>query len=250
MPFGDRQELPADGYVPFVLSPLAANIVEDYGKRNRLYHRPSGRYYTMVERDGNWFQRRHQTGFDGKETNTLELRVDYVIGSGNHARSYLHRTANGGLIEMPVSWYVENGGYWAMSPGFDRPNQQDFRRAIAFNCMFCHNAYPGSPPAGRKRIPGRTARRHRLPALPRTGRRPRRSRGRKAPAEAIRRAIVNPARLSRERQLDVCMQCHLETTSRPLPNVVARFEHGPFDYRPGQPLTDYFLFFDAARIGQ
>ena len=62
--------------------------------------------------------------------------------------------------------------------------------------------------------------------------------------EAIRRAIVNPARLSRERQLDVCMQCHLETTSRPLPNVVARFEHGPFDYRPGQPLTDYFLFFD------
>ena len=42
------------------------------------------------------------------------------------------------------------------------------------------------------------------------------------------------------------MQCHLETTSRPLPNVVARFEHGPFDYRPGQPLTDYFLFFDRA----
>ena len=34
-----------------------------------------------------------------------------------------------------------------MSPGYDRPNQQDFRRSIAFNCMFCHNAYPGSPPA-------------------------------------------------------------------------------------------------------
>jgi hypothetical protein len=45
--------------------PTAANIVEDYGKSNWLYHRPSGRYYTMVERDGNWFQRRHQTGFDG-----------------------------------------------------------------------------------------------------------------------------------------------------------------------------------------
>src|SRR5262249_30290209 len=59
-----------------------------------------------------------------------------------------------------------------------------------------------------------------------------------------RRAIVNPARLSRDRQLDVCMQCHLEPTSRPLPNVVARFEHGPFDYTPGQPLTNYFLYFD------
>ena len=33
--------------------PTAANIVEDYGKSNRLDHRPSGRYYTMVERDGN-----------------------------------------------------------------------------------------------------------------------------------------------------------------------------------------------------
>ena len=84
----------------------------------------------------------------------MEMRVDYVIGSGNHARSYLHRTADGHLIEMPVSWYSENGGYWAMSPGYDRPNQQDFRRSIAFNCMFCHNAYPDSPPAGGRRIPG------------------------------------------------------------------------------------------------
>ena len=107
----------------------------------------------------------------------METRVDYVIGSGNHARSYLHRTADGRLIEMPVSWYTENGGYWAMSPGYDRPNQQDFRRAIAFSCMFCHNAYPGSPPAGGRRVPGGAARRHRLPALPRTGQCARGSRG-------------------------------------------------------------------------
>jgi tetratricopeptide (TPR) repeat protein len=226
--------------------PTAANIVEDYGKSNWLYHRPSGRYYTMVERDGNWFQRRHQTGFDGKETNTLELRVDYVIGSGNHARSYLHRTATGRLIEMPVSWYIENGGYWAMSPGFDRPNQQDFRRSIAFNCMFCHNAYPGSPHADEGIFPAELPEGIDCQRCHGPGGAHVEAASRKAPAEAVRRAIVNPARLPRERQLDVCMQCHLETTSRPLPNVVARFEHGPFDYRPGQPLTDYFLFFDTA----
>jgi len=227
--------------------PSAGNTVEDYTKRNQLYHRPSGRYYTMIERDGQWFQRRHQTGLDGKETNALEMRVDYVIGSGNHARNYLHRTGSGHLIELPVSWYSENGGYWAMSPGYDRPNQQDFRRAIAFSCMFCHNAYPSSPPAGEEGV---------FPAVLREGIDCQRCHGpgsahveaasRKAPTEAVRSAIVNPARLTRERQLDVCMQCHLETTSGPLPNVVARFEHGPFDYRPGQPLTDYFLFFDRA----
>lgn len=226
--------------------PSAANIMEDYTQRHGLYHRPSGRYYTMIERDGEWFQRRHQTGFDGKETNAVETRVDYVIGSGNHARSYLHRAAGGYLLEMPVSWYRENGGYWAMSPGYDRPNQQDFRRAIAFSCMFCHNAYPDSPPTEEGEFPtalpeGIDCQRCHGPGSAHVE-----AAGRQAPAETIRRAIVNPARLPRDRQLDVCMQCHLEPTSRPLPNVVARFEHEPFTYRPGERLTDYFLFFDRA----
>jgi tetratricopeptide (TPR) repeat protein len=226
--------------------PSAANIVEDYAKHNQIHHRPSGRSYTMIERDGQWFQRRHQTGFEGKETNGVETRVDYVIGSGNHARSYLHRTDSGHLIEMPVTWYSENGGYWAMSPGHDRPNQQDFRRAIAFSCMFCHNAYPGSPPAEEGVFPAQLPEGIDCQRCHGPGRAHVEAAGRKAAAEAIRRAIVNPARLSRERQLDVCMQCHLETSSRPLPNMVARFERGPFDYRPGQPLTSYFLFFDRA----
>jgi tetratricopeptide (TPR) repeat protein len=200
----------------------------------------------MIEHGGQWFQRRHQTGFEGKETNAVETRVDYVIGSGNHARSYLHRAAGGHLIEMPVSWYSENGGYWAMSPGYDRPDQQDFRRAIAFSCLFCHNAYPDSPPVEEGVFPaslpeGIDCQRCHGPGSAHVE-----AAGRNAPAEAIRRAIINPAHLSRERQLDVCMQCHLETTSRRLPSVVARFEHGPFDYRPGQPLADYFLFFDRA----
>jgi predicted CXXCH cytochrome family protein len=226
--------------------PSAANIVEDYTRRIRLYHRSSDRNYTMIERDSQWFQRRHQTGFYGKEANVLETRVDYVIGSGNHARSYLHRAAGGHLVEMPVSWYSENSGYWAMSPGYDRPNQPDFRRAIAFSCMFCHNAYPNSAPVEEGVFPaslpeGIDCQRCHGPGSAHVE-----AAGRRAPAETIRRAIVNPARLSRERQLDVCMQCHLETTSRPLPNVVARFAHGPFDYRPGERLTDYFLFFDRA----
>src|SRR5260370_15851138 len=120
-----------------VSSPTADNAIE-----GTFYHRASGRYYSMVERNGQWFQRRHQIGFDGKESNIIERQVDYVIGSGNHARTYLHRNSEGKLIELPVSWYSENGGYWAMSPGYDRPDQQDFRRAIAFNCVFCHDAYP------------------------------------------------------------------------------------------------------------
>jgi hypothetical protein len=51
----------------------------------------------MVARDGRWFERRHQTGFDGAQANIVEASIDYIIGSGNHARSYLHRTAEGKL---------------------------------------------------------------------------------------------------------------------------------------------------------
>ncbi len=42
------------------------------------------------------------------------------------------------------------------------------------------------------------------------------------------------------------MQCHLETTSWPLPNVIRRFERGPFSYNPAEPLSSFQLTFDHA----
>ena len=119
-----------------------AQSVADFKIRNRLYHAASNRHYTMVMRDGGFYQRRHEVGFDGKETTGVELQADYVVGSGNHAQTFLHRKADGRLLEMPVSWYSERGGYWAMSPGYDRPAHLDFRRPINADCMACHNGYP------------------------------------------------------------------------------------------------------------
>lgn len=122
--------------------PRADTMVEDFKTRNTFYHRASDRYYEMLQRDGKYYQRRYQKDIDGSMTNVIEKQIDYVLGSGNHARSYLNQTGNGRLVELPVSWYTENGGYWAMSPGYDRPDHQDFRRVILQDCMGCHNAYP------------------------------------------------------------------------------------------------------------
>ena len=97
--------------------PTPEKIVEDFTADNTYYHKPSDRHYTMIEKAGDYYIRRHQVGPDGKEVNVLEKRIDYVIGSGNHSRSYLWRTTDGGLAQFPVSWYSEKGGYWAMSPG-------------------------------------------------------------------------------------------------------------------------------------
>jgi tetratricopeptide (TPR) repeat protein len=228
----------------------ASDRTENFKTHNTLYNKASDRYYTMLERDGKLYEQRYQLGFEDQQANRIEKPIDYVVGSGDHARTYLHLTGEGKLIELPVSWYSELGGYWGMSPGYDRTDQQDFRRPIVFECMFCHNAYPsfsrqspttddeetfgGTIPEGIdcQRCHGPGSRHVKAAVSP------------GASLETIREAIVNPGRLTRERQMDVCMQCHLETTSSPLPHSILKIDRTPFSYWPGESLPDYELSFD------
>jgi Tfp pilus assembly protein PilF len=217
----------------------------------RFYHKPSDTWYAVVERGGQYYQRRWRVGHSGQETEVQEQRIDYIMGSGNHVRTYLNRTARGKLVELPLAWYAENGGEWAMNPGHDR----DYAlppRAVAYECMFCHNAYPaipkghelpGSEPLyqgplpegiGCERCHGSGENHERLAQT--AG----------AKAEDIREAIVNPARLSKDRQMEVCMQCHLETTSLQLPHSIVKYGRAPFSYQAGEPLSKFMLFFDHA----
>jgi predicted CXXCH cytochrome family protein len=214
----------------------------------RFYHGASDRHYTMVERGGALVQRRHQTGFGGTEANVVEVTAEYVIGSGNHARTFVHRAPDGRLLQLPVSWYADRGGHWAMSPGYDRPAHLDFRRVIDEGCMSCHNGYPrgqlqddGAGPKFSRDLPeGIDCPRCHGPGQQHV------DAMRAGNVDAARRAIVNPAALDRERQLEVCMQCHLEPTSSPLPFQIRRYEHLPFSYVPGRPLGDAFIYFDHA----
>lgn len=234
-----------------VFRPTPENTVEDYKTHNMVYNEPSDLIYTMVEHDGKFFQRRSQKGFDGKEINAVEKQIDYVIGSGNHARTYLHRDLEGRLIELPVTWYSENSGYWAMSPGYDRQSQEDFRRAVPGECLFCHNGLPleGKYPerdTGVSVFPrdipeGIDCQRCHGPG----GAHVRAARSKTSP-ENIRKTILNPARLGRDRQLEVCMQCHLETSFNLMPSEIRRYNRDIASYRPGEPLGDYKIFFDRA----
>ena len=231
--------------------PQPAKMTEDLSRGNPFHHLPSDTWYAMSQRDGAYYQRRWRTGPDGSELYAQESRIDYVMGSGNHVRSYLHRTDRGALIELPLAWYSENGGTWAMSPGRDR----DYTlppRTIAYECMFCHNAYPripaghdepGSEPLYTGALPeGIDCQRCHGPG----GNHVRAAHTTGATSEQVRAAIVNPARLSGDRQMEVCLQCHLETTSLPLPHSIQRYGRGPFSYNPGEPLGDFLVFFDHA----
>jgi predicted CXXCH cytochrome family protein len=224
--------------------PQPTNMVE-----STYYHQPSDSHFTMIRRNGEYFQRRHQIDFAGKEVNVMEKRVDFIMGSGNHARAYLNRTSLGTLVEMPLGWYAEKGGYWAMNPGYDRPDHDGFRRPISYDCMFCHNGYPQIP-AGHDQpfaqpvytsIPeGIDCQRCHGPGLKHV----QLAKTAGATPRDVRNAIVNPSRLTADRQMEACMVCHLETTSFPLPNAIQRYERGPFSYQPGEPMADFILNFD------
>jgi Flp pilus assembly protein TadD len=138
-----------------------------------------------------------------------------------------------------------------MGPGHDRDYMLP-PRAIAYECMFCHNAYPripfgheepGSEPLYSGDLPeGIDCQRCHGPGDNHV----RVAQTVGSNLETIRGAIVNPARLPAERQMEVCMQCHLETTSLPLPHSIVRYGRGPFSYRPGEPLGNFEIFFDHA----
>lgn len=222
-----------------------ASISPALMRAGTYYHAASNRYYTFERRGERYFLRRHQKDPKGKEINVFEAEVHYVVGSGNHSRSYLHRTPDNRLIQLPVSWYSENGGTLAMSPGYDSPTHQDFRRPVSHTCFACHNGYPRGAASGDgypAQLPeGIDCQRCHGPGEPHVDAA---KQGR--PVAEVKAAIVNPKRLSGEREMEVCLQCHLETTSFELPNAMIRHGREPFSYRPGEPLGDYQLHFDHA----
>jgi predicted CXXCH cytochrome family protein len=237
--------------------PRPENTVEDYSKNNHFYHAPSNTYFEMIRRGADYFQIRYQLGYEGTRTNVEETKIDYFLGSAIHARAYLHRSADGRLLQLPVTWYSEKGGYWWMAPGYDSPDHIFGQRAITYDCIFCHNGYEAIP-ASHNRLgdepvysggnlpegvdcqrchgPGQ----NHIQAAGKQGAKP------GVNLAAVRAAIVNPSKLSPDREAEVCLQCHLQTTEFSLPHVVKRYDRGDFSYRPGQPLADFELAFDYA----
>jgi tetratricopeptide (TPR) repeat protein len=231
--------------------PNSQNVIEDFKTNNHLSHAASGMEYTLIEREGRFYQRRSTPAPDGRSTNVLEEQVDYVVGSGNHARAYLHRTKLGRLVELPVSWYVEQSGYWAMTTGFDRADQPDMHGVIDAQCMACHNGYPrlqdaaAQDAAADNRFPNNLPEGIDCQRCHGPGRAHVEAANAPHPRkEVIRASIVNPAKLSRERQMDVCMQCHLETSSPHAVAEIRSYNRELFSFQPGQSLAEYKMFFE------
>lgn len=160
-------------------------------------------------------------------------RVDYVIGSGNHASGYLV-DLGGHLFQSPVAYYSSRHAY-DLAPGYENQPDPDFTRPVSEECLLCHS---GSA----LHIPG-TLNQYRSPVFSAEGVTCERCHG---PAEwhlAEPRAgtIVNPAKLAPAARDSICEQCHLFGVAR-VPNP----EKSLSDFVPGKPLEDTFTIYHDA----
>src|SRR5256885_5435114 len=48
----------------------------------------------------------------------LEEPVDWILGSGHHARTYIYRQPDGELYQLPLAWYAQTKS-WGMAPGYE-----------------------------------------------------------------------------------------------------------------------------------
>jgi tetratricopeptide (TPR) repeat protein len=176
-----------------------------------FYHKASNRHYTVA----GGAMKRYQLDAGGRPVNELERSITLAIGSGNHAITYAHRTLQGRLFELPLSWYAKLRGY-AMSPGYDRSDHFDARREISDACLFCHSNGPQPAPIDCERCHGDSAAHRKQPGR---------------------------GNILRTTSIDTCLQCHLETSSNRFPDSLRQPGRDVFSYRPGEPLAAYKSYF-------
>ena len=241
--------------------PRPETAIEDF-REGVFVHRTSGRHYEMSLRDGRYLFRRWEEDAEGRPINLFETDVEWILGSGNHSRTYLYRAGlyqassrgtEGELYQLPLAWYSQNGT-WGMAPGYDQPEHQGIQRRVRRECMFCHNGYPQvpegsdrywSPQAHPATLPeGTGCQRCHGPGAEHV----RIGRSEDIDFIALRAAIVNPGTLSPQRRDDVCYECHLQ------PSValsgVRRFGRGDYSFRPGESLADYIVPLDVEEEGR
>lgn len=191
-------------------------------------HPRTGIHYRIYSQDG-----RVWLGFD-RDRPALHGKREllYYIGSGRRGRTYLF-FEDGFLFESPVNWYAQKR-LWDMTPAYQDASQMPMLPAVPA-CLNCHTSGMQPPQAG-------TGNRYPMPPFAHGGITCQRCHG--PGAEHVRSQgkapILNPARLPPDRRDDICMQCHLEGNV-----AVERSGKHPYDFRPGDRLSDYIRYFEV-----
>lgn len=148
-------------------------------------------------------------------------RIAFVTGSGRRGQSFLYWRNDNLLYQLPVSYWAMFG--WGNSPAYP-DGRANFDRPIPPRCLECH-ATPFQRDSGSADV-----HRYRRDSVIlgiscetcHAAGREHVERERSLTHVVLPSAIVNPARLPRERQLDGCALCHggaVPLTSEPFTHV-------------------------------
>lgn len=159
-----------------------------------------------------------------------DYRVDYVIGSGEHASGYLVNIGDH-LFQSPVAYYKRRASY-DLAPGYENQPDPDFTRPVSEECVLCHSGTA-------LHVRG-TLNQYRSPAFPEEGITCERCHG---PAEKHLQdprlgTIINPDKMDRASRDSICEQCHLFGVAR-----VANPGKEISDFIPGRPLEETYTIY-------
>lgn len=196
--------------------------------KNVLRTRDPNLIFAMIEAQDGFYVSAVNIADPQKLTGVAE-RFDIVVGSGRRGQTALYWRGDR-LFQMPITWW----GFthqWVNSPGFP-DGEVHFERPIIPRCLECHTTWFEAlePPNRFERgnmILGIGCEKCHGPGRDHVDRE--NSAHPPAPGSA-EEAIVNPARLSHDRQMDLCSLCHAGLGDSIQP---------PLSYRPGDVLADY-----------
>jgi hypothetical protein len=210
--------------------PSRASIGGEFTGPRSVLRTPNPAVHFRMSADSTGFSQTAVTG-TGADTTTRTERVAYVIGSNRRGQSYLYWHGDS-LYQLPVSYWTSLRT-WINSPG---PGYADgrvnFNRGVAPRCIECHGTFIEAKPDfdvvnrydSTGAILGITCERCHGAGQEHV------ARERSVLRVARGPAIVNPARLSRERLMETCAQCHGGLGSPKVPS---------FSYVAGNRLDDY-----------
>jgi hypothetical protein len=210
--------------------PSRAGIGGDFAGPRSVLHTPNAAVHFRMSADSTGFYQTAVTG-NGKDTSMRTERFAYVIGSNRKGQSFLYWRGDS-LFQLPIS-YWKSLDTWINSPG---PGYADgrvnFNRGVAPRCFECHASWIEAKPDldvvnrydSTGMILGITCERCHAAGREHVARERSMLRAVRGPA------IVNPARLTREQQMEACAQCHGGLGTPRIPS---------FSYVAGNRLEDF-----------
>jgi hypothetical protein len=182
--------------------------------------------YIAMERRGD---RLYQVDYlHGKED--LAQSLDITTGSGKRGQTYLYWEGNK-LFQLPISYFTPID-QWTNSPGY--LNRARFNRPITSRCLECHSTWfekTAGEGAGNEEF-SRTDIIFGVDCEKCHGPGARHIAFQKDnPNEKTARFIINPGKLTRQQNLDLCRLCHGGGLVKTAPS---------FSFMPGDTLSEFF----------